>query len=343
MKSIKLILAPMAGVTDAPYRLLCFEKGADRAVTEMVSAQGFLTAPPSLNVYRFLTETWPGEKETYVQVFGSDPHYIGEAVHRLADMGRFAGIDINMGCPAQKVTGGGSGSALMKQPLLAARVMRAARSATALPVTVKMRLGWDSFTAGEMAAIAESEGMDAVAVHGRTRVEQYMGKAHWDQIRAVKEKVRIPIYANGDVFTGEDAKAIYEATGCDGILMGRGALGNPWLFEEARAALGGIPYSRPNAAQVIALALRHAACMVRWKDERHAVVEMRKHFAWYLKGMRGAAKLRMAINGMTDMEEINALLLSFADEQMALENHAVQASAPGQSDLSLYRTEEVLP
>lgn len=315
MKDIKLILAPMAGVTDAPYRLLCFEKGADRAVTEMVSAQGFLTAPKSLNVYRFLTETWPGETETYVQVFGNDPDYVGEAVRRLAALDRYAGVDINMGCPAHKVTGGGSGSALMKEPLLAARVMRAARSATTLPVTVKMRLGWDSFTADELAAIAESEGMDAVAVHGRTRLEQYTGKAHWDRIRAVKERVRIPVYANGDVFTGEDARAVAEETGCDGILMGRGALGNPWLFAEARAALDGVNYTRPSPEEVIALALRHAGYMVMWKDERHAVVEMRKHFAWYLKGMRGAAKLRTVLNGMTDMEAIKALLIDFAKER----------------------------
>lgn len=315
MKEIKLILAPMAGVTDAPYRLLCFKKGADRAVTEMVSAQGFLTAPKSLNVYRFLTETWPGEKETYVQVFGNDPDYVGEAVRRLAALDRYAGVDINMGCPAHKVTGGGSGSALMKEPLLAARVMRAARSATTLPVTVKMRLGWDSFTADELAAIAENEGMDAVAVHGRTRLEQYMGKAHWDKIRAVKERVRIPVYANGDVFTGEDARAVAEATGCDGILMGRGALGNPWLFEEARAALDGVNYTRPSPEEVIALALRHADYMVKWKDEHHAVVEMRKHFAWYLKGMRGAARLRTVLNGMTDMEAIKALLRAFAKER----------------------------
>lgn len=315
MKNIKLILAPMAGVTDAPYRLLCFEKGADRAVTEMVSAQGFLTAPKQLNVYRFLTETWPGEKETYVQVFGNEPAYIGEAVRRLTATGRYAGVDINMGCPAHKVTGGGSGSALMKEPLLAAQVMRAARRATDLPVTVKMRLGWDCFTADELAMIAENEGMDAVAVHGRTRMEQYMGRAHWDLIRIVKEKVHIPVYANGDVFTGEDAKAAIDATGCDGLLIGRGALGNPWLFEEARAALEMQPYKRPGPEQVIDLALRHAASMIEWKDEHHAVVEMRKHFAWYLKGMRGAAKLRTAINRMTEMEEIKALLLAFAEER----------------------------
>lgn len=317
MKDIKLILAPMAGVTDAPYRLLCFERGADRAITEMISAQGYLTAPPSLNVYRFLTEKWPGETETYVQVFGNDPAYVGEAVRRLSGLGRYQGIDINMGCPAHKVTGGGSGSALMKEPLLAAGIMRAARKATGLPVTVKMRLGWDGFTADALARIAENEGMDAVAVHGRTRMEQYMGKADWEKIRIVKESVRIPVYANGDVFTGEDAKSIAEATGCDGILVGRGALGNPWLFEEARAALCEEAYQRPDAETVITLALRHAEMMAQWKDERHAIVEMRKHFAWYLKGMRGAAKLRTRINAMDNMEEVKAVLLRFAKEQAA--------------------------
>lgn len=313
MSKPKLILAPMAGVTDAPYRLLCFEKGADRAVTEMISAQGYLTAPDSLNAYRFLTDVWPGEKETYAQVFGRDAGFMREAVKRLAGSGRYAGIDINMGCPAHKVAGGGSGCALMKEPLLAAALMRAARSATALPVTVKMRLGWEDFTADALAAIAEREGMDAVAVHGRTRAQQYAGKADWQKIRAVKEAVSIPVYANGDVFTGRDAADIARQTGCDGILLGRGVLGNPWLFEEARAALEGTPYRRPGPKEVIALALRHAELMAQWKDERHAMVEMRKHFAWYLKGMRGAAKVRTAINGMADMGEIKALLADFSD------------------------------
>lgn len=308
-----LMLAPMAGVTDAPFRLLCTEQGADSTYTEMISAQGLLQAPKDLNAYRFLTDVWPGEGQVVAQLFGTVPEYMEEAARRLAAMQRFAGLDINMGCPAHKVTGGGSGSALMKDEQTARKIMRAVRQAVACPVTVKLRLGWDSFTADTFARMAQEEGMDAVAIHGRTRMQQYMGKADWAAIARVKQAVSIPVYANGDVFTAQDAVDILKATGCDGILAGRGALGNPWLFGQMKAALRGEAPRHPSPREVVQTALRHGEMMVSWKGEKHAVVEMRKHFAWYLKGMRGAAKARTRINHLQTLEEVRKVLWDFID------------------------------
>ncbi len=310
-----LALAPMAGVTDAPFRLLCARQGADITYTEMISAQGMLQAPPNLNAYRFLTQVWPGEGKVVAQVFGTVPEYLSEAAKRLADMGCFAGIDINMGCPAHKVTGGGSGSALMKEPDLARELMRAVRQAVSCPVTVKLRLGWDSFTADTFAIMAQEEGLNGVSVHGRTRMQQYMGKADWQAIAQVKQAVAIPVYANGDVFSAQDGLDILKATGCDGILIGRGALGNPWLFGQIKQAMDGSGIPPPTPQEVVALALEHGRMMVDWKGEKHAVVEMRKHFAWYLKGMRGAAKARTAINHAETMSQVEDILQSFCEAQ----------------------------
>lgn len=305
----------MAGVTDAPFRLLCARQGADITYTEMISAQGMLQAPPNLNAYRFLTQVWPGEGKVIAQIFGTVPEYLSEAAKRLADMGCFAGIDINMGCPAHKVTGGGSGSALMKEPDLARELMRAVRQAVSCPVTVKLRLGWDSFTADTFALMAQEEGLNGVSVHGRTRMQQYMGKADWHAIARVKQEVTIPVYANGDVFTAQDGLDILTATGCDGILIGRGALGNPWLFGQIKQAMDGSDIHPPTPQEVVMLALEHGRMMVDWKGEKHAVVEMRKHFAWYLKGMRGAAKARTAINHAETMSQVEDILQSFCEAQ----------------------------
>jgi tRNA-dihydrouridine synthase B len=305
-----VLLAPMAGITDKPFRLICQEQGADETVTEMVSAMGYLTAPKDSRAYQWLLDTAPEENRVWVQVFGNKPDLIARACTALEEMGRFCGIDINMGCPAQKVTGSGSGSALMRTPPLARDIMRAARQATGLPLSVKIRTGWDdaSKNAADIARIAEAEGLNRITVHGRTRMQQFSGMSSAADIAAVKRAVRIPVIANGDVFSARDAARLLAETGADGVMIGRGALGNPFLFSQVQALLAGGEPQVPTPETVLSTALRHADDMAAWKGERSAVLEMRKHFSWYLKGMRGAAKLRAAINGMDSMAEVRQLL-----------------------------------
>ena len=307
-------LAPMAGITDQVFRRLCFEKGCDGATTEMVSAQGYLTAPKDRNAYRFLLASFPEEGRLAVQLFGSEPQFLAEAAKRLTDLGAFSSIDINMGCPAQKVVGGQAGSALMKAPALAGRIVEAVKAATELPVTVKMRLGWQENTAVSFARVLESAGADGLTVHGRTRMQQYSGKADWPAIGEVKAAVRIPVIANGDVTNGEEALRCLAETGCDGLAVGRGALGNPWLFAEISAALAGISYTAPGYEEVIETAMRHGREMAQWKGERSAVLEMRKHFSWYIAGRRGAAAVRTQIHQAPTLEAVETLLRSLTEK-----------------------------
>lgn len=306
----KVYLAPMAGITDQVYRRLCFEQGCDGATTEMVSAQGYLTAPPDRNAYRFLLARFPEEGPLYVQIFGSEPLFLAQAAARLTELGSFSSIDLNMGCPAQKVVGGQSGSALMKDPDLAAEIVRRVKRATPLPVTVKMRLGWDAEhrNAVAFARALEQAGADMLTVHGRTRQQQYAGKADWDMIGQVKRAVSIPVIANGDITDGKTALDALKTTGCDGVAIGRAALGNPWIFAEIKAALAGESYSPPPFSQVIDTALRQAREMAEWKGERSALLEMRKHFAWYTAGRRNSAQVRTRVNLASSFEEVEALL-----------------------------------
>ena len=305
-----LFLAPMAGITDQVFRRLCFEQGCDGAVTEMVSAQGFLTAPLDRNAYRFLLARYPEEGPLAVQIFGSEPVYMARAAEKLTALGLFSSIDINMGCPAQKVVGGQSGSALMKEPDLAARIVAQVRQATDLPVTVKMRLGWDDQhkNAVAFAQALEEAGAQRLTVHGRTRMQQYAGRADWETIGAVKRAVQIPVIANGDIVDGPSAREALEVTGCDGIAIGRGALGNPWVFSRIRAFLAGEPETPPPFSQVIETAMRQAREMAVWKGEKSALLEMRKHFAWYTAGRRGSAQVRTRINQALSFDEVEALL-----------------------------------
>ena len=307
-----LYLAPMAGITDQVFRRLCFEQGCDGATTEMVSAQGYLTAPPDRNAYRFLLARFPEEGPLAVQIFGSEPLFMAQAAAKLTELDIFSSIDINMGCPAQKVVGGQSGSALMKDPDLAGEIVRQVKRATSLPVTVKMRLGWDAEhrNAVPFAQVLEQAGADLLTVHGRTRQQQYSGQADWDMIGQVKKAVSIPVVANGDIADGQTALEALCETGCDGLAIGRAALGNPWIFAQIKAALMGESYTPPPFPQVIDTAMRQAREMAAWKGERSALLEMRKHFAWYTAGRRNSAQVRTKVNLASSFEEVEALLRS---------------------------------
>lgn len=309
-----LYLAPMAGITDQVFRRLCFQNGCDCATTEMVSAQGYLTAPKDRNAYRFLLARYPEEGPLAVQLFGRDPLLMAQAAAQLTALGLFTSIDINMGCPAQKVVGGGAGSALMKDPPLAARIVERVKRATPLPVTVKMRLGWDdtSRNAPEFAKALADAGADGLTVHGRTRAQQYAGKADWAAIGEVKRAVSIPVIANGDLVDGGSARACLEMTRCDGLAIGRGALGNPWVFAEIKAALAGESYAPPAYETVVETAMAQAREMAAWKGEKSAVLEMRKHFSWYVTGRRGAAAVRTKINQALTLPQIEDLLRSLS-------------------------------
>ena len=312
-----IALAPMAGITDWPMRLLCSEHGCNYTTTEMVSAMGFLSAPDSLHVYRYLLAKHSDEVKPVVQIFGHEAQLMAQAAARLTDMNEFAGIDINMGCPAQKVAGSGSGSALMKDLPRAAQIITLVRAATKLPMTVKMRLGWDddSICAKELARICEDCGVDMITVHGRTRMQQYSGHADWEKIAEVKQSVRIPVILNGDITCAQDAVSALNQTGCDGIAIGRGALGNPFLFAQIKAAFEGNEIPEFTCAQMVETAIRHGEMMRAWKGEKSAVPEMRKHLCWYIRGQRGAAKLRTLLTTVSSLDEVYTLLRDFASEQ----------------------------
>lgn len=312
---LHLALAPMAGITDQVFRGLCFEKGCDLATTEMVSAQGFLTAPKDRNAYRFLLARQENEGPLAVQIFGSVPEHMEMAAARLSEMGLFSAVDINMGCPAQKVVGGQSGSALMKDIPLAAEIVRRCVKASLLPVTVKMRIGWDeeSINAVDFAKAVTDAGAAALCVHGRTRKQQYSGQANWEEIAKVRQAVSVPVTANGDIWNAASALECARVTGCSSLAMGRGALGNPWLFEEIKAAFEGKEWKKPPVEEIVALALRHGREMIAWKGEKSGMLEMRKHFGWYVTGQRGVAKLRTRLNlasSLSEVEDILSLLLN---------------------------------
>lgn len=304
-------LAPMAGVTDLPFRLLCREMGSALNVTEMVSAKGLLCAPENNRAVKSLLAIAPQEGSVYVQLFGHEPDVIAVAIKKLEY--RFHGVDLNMGCPAPKITGGGDGSALLRNMSLAARIISTARKATTLPLTVKMRIGWDaqSIVAVPFAQMAEAEGVDALTVHGRTRAQFYAGQADWEQIACVKAAVSIPVIGNGDIVTADEALQKMRYSACDGVAIGRGALGNPWIFNQIRAAMKTKLYTLPTDDERIAVLLRHARMLCAWKGETVAIREMRKHGAWYTKGMLGAAKLRVRIHMATTLHELEDILFDY--------------------------------
>ena len=309
-------LAPMAGVTDAATRLLCFEQGAAWAVSEMLSAKGWMFSGRRNRAAAELLARFPGEGAVGLQLFGRESEYIAAAARELEGEG-FAFIDLNFGCPAPKIVSNGEGSALMREPKLLAEIVRAAVRATRLPVTAKIRAGWDaqSVNAAEIARICEGEGARAIAVHARTRDQFYAGSADWRVIGEVVRAVRIPVLGNGDVRTGEDALRMLETTSCARVMVGRAAQGNPWVFSQIRAALLGQAWEPPTPGERMRTAMRHLEMALALYGEKKGVLEMRKHVAWYITGIPGAARLREQVNALSDPEAVRALLRRYAEAQ----------------------------
>lgn len=319
-----LCLAPLAGVSDRPFRRMARRFGAEYTVSEMVSAKALCyeqkckrpitearvrTAP--------LAAVLREEAPMAVQLFGAEPTFMAEAA-RLLESGEYLGacgeippsaIDINMGCPMAKIVGNGEGCALMKNPTLAASIVRAVVDAVKLPVTVKFRSGWDadSINAVEFAKRIEDAGAAMVCVHGRTRAQMYAPSADWEIIRRVKDAVSIPVVGNGDIFNKDDAIRMYEVTGCDGIMIARGAQGNPWIFSEILAAMDEETYTPPTTEERLRIAEEHAQWLVEAKGERVGIAESRKHVAWYLHGMRGASAARSSVMKATTLDEMRSV------------------------------------
>ncbi len=312
---ISVRLAPLCGVTDHVYRTICFEQECDIAYTEMISAMGYLCAPEQ-RATRELMKKGKNERKLILQLFGKDPDIVAEAAKKISSLGIYDGIDLNMGCPARKVACSGEGAGLLRQPELAGRMMEKTVKASCLPVSVKIRIGWDHehINAIEIARIAESSGISEITVHGRTREQQYAGKADWEIIKAIKEKIKIPVIGNGDIFSEEDAMQKISDAEPDGIMIGRGALGNPWIFKNIKRKMKGesvLPVSPEERYRMI---LHHYKMMMDSREKRIAVREMRKHIGWYLHGFRGAARVRDIINRSQEPEEVFSILNAFFDE-----------------------------
>lgn len=301
-----IVLAPMAGVSDLPFRLLCHREGAGLVCMEMISAKAIYYGNKNTES---LLEIHPEEGPVSLQLFGSDPKIMAEMAKRIEER-PFSILDINMGCPVPKVVNNHEGSALMKNPELVYEIVSAITEAISKPVTVKIRKGFDDkhVNAVEVALAAQKAGAAAVAVHGRTREQYYSGCADWDIIKAVKEALTIPVIGNGDVVDGASAKALLDHTGCDGVMIGRAAEGNPFVFREVTAFLEGREYVAPTAEEIRNTIREHAEMMLKYKGEYVGIREMRKHLSWYLKGFEGAAALRKEINEMTDMNQLLAVV-----------------------------------
>lgn len=300
-----VILAPMAGVTDLPYRLLCRQQGAGLVCMEMISAKAILYNNKNT---RLLMQIDPGEEAVSLQLFGSDPQIMADMAKRIEEE-PFQILDLNMGCPVPKIVGNGEGSALMKDPALAGKIIEAVAGAIQKPVTVKIRKGFDDdhVNAPELAHIAQESGAAAVAVHGRTREQYYSGKADWEIIRQVKERVSIPVIGNGDVTDGPSAKRMLEETGCDGIMVGRAAQGDPWIFREINHYLEtGKEMPRPTGREMTDMILEHARLQLEHKGEYIGIREMRKHVAWYTAGIPGSSAFRAKVMTMEHMDELIA-------------------------------------
>jgi len=312
------MLAPMAGVTDMPYRVLCLEAGCPMAVSEMVSAKGYLLAPKNGRAAHDLLSVDPAEKgKMALQIFGHEPDIMARAAEELTRTGQYAMLDINMGCPVPKIVGNGEGSALMKNPELAETIVRETAAAAHVPVTVKMRLGFDAGSESylDLGQRVERAGAAMITLHARTRSQFYEGHADWNAIRKLKERVSLPVVGNGDVTCAKDMLRMMEETGCDGVAIGRAAQGNPWIFEQAARVMAGMPEREISSQEKLDMILKHASMLAGFKGEYVAVREMRRHIVCYVHGMRDAAKLRTRVNQIDTMDMLARTITEFMQDK----------------------------
>lgn len=300
--------APMAGISDLPYRLMMKRQGASLVFTEMISANGLFFNGKATQA---LLQSCPEEQPLGIQLFGEDAGRLAEAVKEIEGYGAL--IDINLGCPVRKVIRSGAGSALLRDPGKVARVLSAVRAATRLPLTVKLRSGWDQDSVNflEIGRIAEAEGVDALTLHPRTRAQMFSGVAEWAQLKALKEAMTIPVIGSGDLFSAEKIKTMFELTGCDAVMVGRGGYGNPWIIRQALQLLAGQPVTHPSAAERLAVARAHLQLSLKTSGEQKTLGIMRKHLCWYVRGMENSANFRAQINRVTSVSEMSESLEDF--------------------------------
>lgn len=309
----RIILAPMAGITDLPYRLVMKQFGAGLVFSEMVSAKGLVYAGKKT---RELLHSSPDERPLGIQLFGNEAEALAEAARLVVDAGEL--IDLNLGCPVNKVVKDGSGSALMNEPTKVGHIIKAVKTATPLPLTIKIRSGWDMNKQNflEIGQIAEAEGVDAITLHPRTRSQGFSGKANWQHLAQLKDAVKIPVIGSGDIFTATDAEEMINQTGCDAVMIGRGGYGNPWLIRDAHYLLAGqTAVSAPGPEERLKVALEHQRLQIETFGEQKALFEMRKHLCWYARGLPGAAAFRASINRAATIEEQQQLIRHFFSQE----------------------------